>query len=87
MPAVALCGGLALYALGAVASRLRTTRTVARPRIVAAAACLALVPVATEAPGLVTLPLLAALWIALIVYETLRFRDFRARVRSQYAAH
>jgi low temperature requirement protein LtrA len=87
MPAVALCGGLALYALGMVAFRLRNTGTVAWARIVAAAACLALIPVAMDAAGLVTLPLLAAAWIALIAYETLRFREFRARVRSEYLAH
>jgi low temperature requirement protein LtrA len=86
MPAVALCGGLALYALGAVAFRVRNTGTVAPARIVTAAACLALIPVAMEASGLVTLPLLAAAWIALITYETLRHREFRARVRSEYAA-
>src|SRR3712207_185151 len=67
MPAVALCGGLALYALGMVAFRLRNTRTLARARIVAAAACLALIPVAMEASALVALALLAAVWIALIV--------------------
>ena len=87
MPAVALCGGLALYALGMVAFRLRNTGTVARARIATAAICLALVPAAIEVPGLVTLPLLAAAWIALIAYETLRYRQFRARMRSEYAAH
>ena len=87
MPAVALCGGLALYALGMVAFRLRNTGTVAWARIVTAAACLALIPVAMEGAGLVALPLLAAAWIALIAYETLRFREFRARVRSEYLTH
>jgi low temperature requirement protein LtrA len=87
MPAVALCGGLALYALGMVAFRLRNTGTVARARIVTAVVCLALIPVAMEAAGLVTLPLLAAAWIVLIAYETLRYRQFRARVRSEFAAH
>jgi low temperature requirement protein LtrA len=87
MPAVALCGGLALYALGAVAVRLRSTGTVAPARIVTAAVCLALVPVATEVAGLVALPLLAAVWIALIAFETLRYHELRARVRSEHAAH
>lgn len=82
MPAVALCGGLATYTLGMVAFRYRNTRTVARARIVAAAGGLALIPVAMEVPGLVTLPLLALVSIALIAYETIRFREFRARIRS-----
>jgi low temperature requirement protein LtrA len=87
MPAVAVCGGLALYALGMTAFRFRNTRTVARARIVAAAACLALIPVATGAAGLATLAALAATWIALVAYETVRYRELRARVRSQPTAH
>ena len=84
MPAVALCGGLALYALAHAAFRLRNTRTVAWPRIVAALACLALIPVALEAAALLALSLLAAVWVALIAYETLRFREFRAEIRSAH---
>ena len=87
MPVVALCGGLAVYALGMVAFRMRNTGTVATARIVAAALCLALVPIAMDAPGLVALSLLAAVWVGLIAYETLRYREFRASVRSEYAAH
>jgi hypothetical protein len=82
MPAVALCGGLAVYTLGMVAFRFRNTRTVARARIVVAAAGLALIPVAMEAAGIVTLGLIAAVSVALIVFETVRNREFRARVRS-----
>jgi low temperature requirement protein LtrA len=85
MPAVALCGGLALFALGMTAFRLRNTRTLARPRLVAAVACLALIPVAMEAAALVALAVLAAVWVALVAYETLRFREYRARVRAQHA--
>ena len=46
---MALCGGLALYLLAHVGSRLRNIGTVGWRRIVAAAGCLALIPVATEA--------------------------------------
>ena len=84
MPAVALCGGLALYAFAIVAFRLRNTRTVDRARIVAGLACLALIPVATEAAALVTMLLLAAVWVGLIAYETVRFREFRSRIRSAH---
>jgi len=45
--------------------------------------CLALVPVALEAPALLTLALLAAVWIALIVYEAVRFADRRAEIRQR----
>jgi low temperature requirement protein LtrA len=86
MPAVALCGGLALYAIGHVAFRWRNTGTVARARIVCALACLALIPVALEVAGLVTMALLAVVWMALIAYETLRWREFRAQVRAEHLA-
>ena len=83
MPAVALCGGLALYALSHVAFRLRNTGTVAWSRIVCAAASLAVIPLATQAASLLALAVLAAVWFALIAYETIRWREFRARVRSE----
>ena len=86
MPAVALCGGLALYALSHVAFRLRNTGTVAWARIVVALACLAIIPVAMEAAALVALALLAAIWVALVTYETVRFRELRARIRAEHLA-
>ena len=82
MPAVALTAGLALYALAQVAFRLRNVGTLATPRIVAAAACLAVIPLAREAPSLVALSVLALIWVALIAWETLRYRDLRAEVRA-----
>ena len=60
MPAVALCGGLALYLLAHVAFRLRNTGTVGWRRIVAAAVCLAVIPVALEVSGVATLAILLA---------------------------
>lgn len=87
MPAVALCGGLALYGLSHVAFRLRNTGTVARARIVGSLGCLAVIPVALEGPGLVTLAVLALIWLALIAFETLRWREFRTRTRSEHFAH
>ena len=85
MPAVALTAGLALYALAQVAFRLRNVGTLATPRIVAAAACLAVIPLAREAPSLVALSVLALIWVALIAWETLRYRDLRAEVRAAAA--
>ena len=58
MPAVALCGGLALYLLAHVAFRLRNTGSVGWRRIVAAAVCLAVIPVALEVSGVATLAIL-----------------------------
>jgi low temperature requirement protein LtrA len=82
VPAVALCGGVALYLLGHVAFRLRNLGTVNRQRVVAIAACLALIPVATNADALVAVGAMAVLLSALIAYEALRFREARARVRT-----
>jgi low temperature requirement protein LtrA len=84
MPAVALCGGLALYLAAHVAFRLRNVRSVSRSRVTAAAACLALIPLAIRVPGLLALALLTAVWVALIAFEVVRFREARARVRAAH---
>jgi low temperature requirement protein LtrA len=82
VPAVALCGGVALYLVAHDAIRLRNVGTVNRRRLVAALASLALIPVATRVDGLVALALVAAVCATLIAYETLRYREARARVRT-----
>ncbi len=87
MPAVALCAGAALYALAHVAFQARTTGSVTVPRIVAAVACLAVIPLALELDALVALSLLLVVWAALITYETVRLREFRAQVRAARASH
>jgi low temperature requirement protein LtrA len=80
--AVALCGGLALYALGHVLFRLRVVGSVSRQRCAVAVASLALLPVALEAPALLTLGLLALVWVALITYEAVRFAERRREIRA-----
>jgi low temperature requirement protein LtrA len=85
VPAVALCGGVAVYLLAHVAFRLRNMRTISPRRIVAAAAALALIPVATEVGGLVALGALTLVCVALIAFERIRYREARARLRA--AAH
>ncbi|MGH3104054.1 MAG: low temperature requirement protein A [Gaiellaceae bacterium] len=81
VPAVGLCGGLALYLLAHVAFRLRNVGTWNRQRLIAAAVLLALLPVAFEIPALAALGLSAAVCTVLIAYEAIRFREARARVR------
>ena len=85
MAAVALCGGLALYALADVAFRRRNTGTFSLPRTLAGLACLAVLPLALEAPALIALAVLALVWIALIAFETMRFAAYREEVRSARA--
>ena len=86
VPAVALCGGVALYLLGHVAFRLRMTGTLSTHRLVVAAGCLALIPLATHAEPVLALGAIAALCCGLIVYEVLRFRAPRAQVRRRATA-
>ena len=82
IPALALCGGPALYLLAYVALRVRVSRTLGRGRLVAALACVALVPVAMSVPALVALALVAALWVSLHAYEFIWWREARAETRA-----
>ena len=82
VPAIALCGGVALYLAGHIAFRYRNVRTFNAHRTVAALACLALIPVALELDAVIALAGITAVLVILISYETIRFRESRARVRS-----
>ncbi|MBA2712035.1 MAG: low temperature requirement protein A, partial [Rubrobacteraceae bacterium] len=83
IPAVALCGGVALYLLGHNAFRLRDVGTVSVPRLVVTALCLALIPVGVSVPSLITLAILAALLCGLAAFETTRSREFRRKLRAR----
>jgi low temperature requirement protein LtrA len=83
IPALGLCGGLALYLLAHVASRLRIGGGLGRGRPVATLVLAGLVPVATVVPALLSLALVAAVMAALIAYEALRYRYSRAWIRSR----
>jgi low temperature requirement protein LtrA len=87
MPAVCLCGGIAMYFLAHVGFRLRNVGSISRPRLIAAAACLALIPVATSAAGIATLGALLAVTVSLIAYEVVRYADARARIRAERIGH
>jgi low temperature requirement protein LtrA len=82
IPALGLCGGSALYLFAYVALRLRVARTLGRGRFVAAVACASLTPVAVAVPALAALTLVAAVWVALHVYEIIWWREARARTRA-----
>jgi low temperature requirement protein LtrA len=85
VPAVALFGGIALYYAGHLGFRLRNTRTLNRPRLVAAVVCLCLIPVATEVDGVVAVALAASVASAVIAYETIRYAEARHRIRRASA--
>ena len=69
--AVALCGGVALYLIGDVAFRRRVLGLAEPPRLVAAAICLAVIPLALELPALAALAIVGAICAALVAYESM----------------
>jgi low temperature requirement protein LtrA len=85
VPAVALCGGVALYLLAHVLFRLRNVRTLSRRRLVVAVGLVAFVPAAVELPALATLAAVAAACAGLIAYEAIRYAEARDRVRHAQA--
>jgi low temperature requirement protein LtrA len=66
VPAVALCGGVALYLVALSAFKRRNVGSFNRPRLVAAAVLVALAPIATAVPALAALVATAAVAWALI---------------------
>jgi low temperature requirement protein LtrA len=85
VPAVALFGGIALYYAGHLGFRLRNVRSLNRPRLVAALACLCLIPLGPEVDAIWALALGAAVTSAVIAYETIRYAEARRRVRQSHA--
>jgi low temperature requirement protein LtrA len=81
VPAVGLCGGVALYLLGHIAFLLRATGYVFRRRTLGAAVLLALVPAAVAIPALAALALVSAVCSAIVAYEAIRYREDRVRIR------
>jgi low temperature requirement protein LtrA len=81
VPAVALCGGAALYLLGHIAFLLRATGRVFRRRTIGAAVLLALIPAALAIPALVALALVSTVCASIVAYEAIHYREDRLRVR------
>jgi hypothetical protein len=83
IPALGLCGGIALYLLAHVALRLRIF---GRGRPVASVLLLGLLPVGRVVPALTALGLVAAVCGSQIGYEAIRYREGRAWIRSRRGA-
>jgi low temperature requirement protein LtrA len=81
VPAVALCGGVALYFLALSALKRRNIGSFNVPRLVAAAALVALAPLATAIPALLALGLVALVSCALIAFEVEHYAAARDRIR------
>jgi low temperature requirement protein LtrA len=82
IPAFGLLGGAALYLLAHVAFRWRNIRSIGVRRLLCAALLLALLPLAGVISALALLGALAAVLVALVVYEVLRYSEVRARIRQ-----
>jgi low temperature requirement protein LtrA len=83
VPAFALLGGVSVYLLALVGFRYRQVRTVNRRRLAMAILLIALLPVATHVPALVTLAIVTALLAALIAYETRLYGEGRGQIRHE----
>jgi low temperature requirement protein LtrA len=81
VPAVALCGGAALYLLGQVAFAARSFGSVKIHRLVTAVGCIAVIPLAAEVDAIVTVVVVAALLTALVTYETIHYAEARYEIR------
>jgi low temperature requirement protein LtrA len=92
VPAVALCGGLAMYFLTHVVQRIRLVHFVRhssdeRPgwigpgRLAAGIAILVLIPAALVVPALASLAFVTAVCCALIAWDVIHYREHRAEVR------
>jgi low temperature requirement protein LtrA len=81
VPAVALCGGAALYLLGHIAFLFRATGYVFRRRTVGAVALLALIPAALTIPALAALAAVGAVCSLVVAYEAIHHREARVQLR------
>jgi low temperature requirement protein LtrA len=86
VPAAALCGGVALYLLALSAFKRRNVGSFNYPRLAASAGLVALAPVATAVPALLSLGLVALLVCLLIAYEVVRYAEARDRIRHATGA-
>jgi low temperature requirement protein LtrA len=81
VPAVGLCGGVALYLLGHIAFLYRATGYLFRRRTIGAIVLLALIPAAVAIPALAALALVSAVSSLVVAYEAIRYRGARVQVR------
>ncbi|MFI1914645.1 low temperature requirement protein A [Nocardia sp. NPDC020380] len=85
IPLIALYAGPAIYLLGLVGFRHYATGVILTPRLVAALALLALIPVATLLPAMAALGLLCAVLLVLIIWEVIRYAQPRDEIRHAEA--
>jgi low temperature requirement protein LtrA len=86
IPALGLYGGVALYLIAHIATRLRIGGGWGHGRPAAAILLIGLLPFAGRLEALSALGLVAGVCAALIAYEALRYREGRAWIRSRRGA-
>jgi low temperature requirement protein LtrA len=82
VPAVALCGGPALYLSAFVGLRFRVAHKLGGGRFIAMFVFAALIPVAMAVSAIVALALVLAVWVALHAYELIWWRAARTELRA-----
>lgn len=82
IPAVALCLGLAMFSITMSAIKRRDVGSWNWQRLLVGGLMLALIPVAEELPSLVTLSIAFGIFVSLITFEAIMFRENRARIRA-----
>jgi low temperature requirement protein LtrA len=83
VPLASLFGGAALFLFGHVGFKYRTWGSVTVRRLVVALLLCALIPLAAELPSLGALGLLAAVLVAMISSEAVRYAEAREQVRHE----
>jgi low temperature requirement protein LtrA len=86
IPAIALCGGVAVYLLAHIAFRYRNVGTFNPHRAMATVVVLALIPLALEVDAVYAVAAVTGVLVALIAYEAIHFREARERVRANPSA-
>jgi low temperature requirement protein LtrA len=80
----ALYGGACAYLLGHLAFRYRNISSVNKPRAIAAAVLVVMLPVADRVPALAALGMLAGVLISLVTYEAVHYGEGRRRIREEH---
>ncbi len=79
---VALLAGLAIYLFAHIAFRLRNMRTLNRQRLVVACVFALMIPVSYQLSSLLVLAIATGVIVALVAYESIRFREARHELRA-----
>ena len=86
IPAVALCGGLVLYLLGQIGFRMRCGGSLAKPRVLAVFALVALYGLSGLMTALALLSAVSLSFVLLVAYEAVAEGESRPQIRSDERA-